>query len=63
MKFTAFHFVGVDEVKDVIFTDDYDEKEIALGKHILDLKRDIIKLSLTGVLVVFDENNKYVATI
>lgn len=63
MKYKALHYIDKDKVDGVILTDDYSEREIALGKHILDLKRDILKRSLTGVLVVYDEYNRYVTTI
>ena len=63
MKYTAIHYVNEDTADSVIMTDDYSAEEIALGKHILDLKRDVVKFSLTGVLVVYDEQNNYVATI
>lgn len=62
MRFTAVHFNKDKEIEFAILTDDYTEEEVKLGKHILNLKKDMKKMKLDS-LQVFDQDNKLVSIV
>lgn len=43
-----------------IFTDDYDQKEIARETHLKHLVRDLIKFDINTPVKVYDANNNFI---